>query len=272
MNCRVPFFITAVVCLASCSSRTAASDGWYSSYDQAKAAAEANGIPLLIHFHASYCGPCRQMNQQVFSQPEVQHKLQDGIASVEIDVGQHPDIARQYGATTVPRDVVVYPGKAPETINVGFKSMLSYLGLLQEISSKGTRNVIPLKPQAAVVVGLDGFCPVKLLRDKEWISGRNDLTADYRGITYHFSGEAERQTFLKDPAAFAPQNLGCDPIVLYQDQKAVSGHISYGVFFDNKLFLFDTEENRSVFKENPLKYSRIRHAIKVDEFGQRSIN
>ncbi|MEQ9407168.1 MAG: thioredoxin family protein [Fuerstiella sp.] len=269
------FFSVAAAMLLTVSG-VRAGDGWYASFDEARDAAADADLPLLIHFHASYCGPCRQMTQQVFSQQEVQQQLQTGIAAVEVDVSRRPDLAADYGASTVPRDVVVYPGESPETLNIGFKSTQAYLDLLRGISRKGAALAAARKPAPEqlvaqkAIIGLEGFCPVRLLRDREWISGQKDISDSYRGITYYFSSEEEHQEFVKNPRLYTPQNLGCDPIVLYEDQRAIAGKIKFGAFFDNQLFLFSSPDHRTEFKQNPLKYARIRHAVRVDELsGQR---
>lgn len=260
------------------------SEGWYATFEDAQAAARQQNLPLLIHFHASYCGPCRQMTAQVFSDANIRRQLSDGIAAVEIDVSERPDLAERYGASTVPRDVVVYPDAEPETLGIGFKSRLTYSELLRSVAAQGRRYRDALaktqKPSAAPgtdkpasaesLLGLEGFCPVKLIRDREWVSGDAALAETYRGVTYHFSSKADREEFRKDPRRFTPQNLGCDPVVLFDEQRAITGRIRFGAFFDNELFLFQSPENRREFKANPLKYARIQHAIKAEELaGQR---
>ena len=219
------------------------------------------------------------MESQVLSRPEIQQQLRHGMAAVEVDVSQHPDIAQQYGATTVPRDVVVMPGEGHQTLNVGFKSMAAYTALLQKISRpvrKTPPSTVASKPNTTKtvnttkIIGLEGFCPVSLLGDRKWVSGREDLSETYRGITYYLSSKETLSQFRENPRKFSPQNLGCDPVVLYKDQQAVTGKIKFGAFFDEQLFLFDSLENRTAFKASPLQYTRIRHAIKVDELaGQR---
>lgn len=261
-----------------------ASDGWHESFEEAEAEATQNNLPLLIHFHASYCGPCRQMKSQVFADPGIQRQLADGIAAVEVDVSQRPDLAGRYGASTVPRDVVVYPGATPETLGIGFKSRLTYAELLRSITAQGRRyrsqiaaseqstKPAETNPSAAPqsLLGLEGFCPVKLIRDREWESGDPKIAESYRGVTYHFSSEEQRAEFRRDPRRYTPQNLGCDPVVLFDQQKAITGKIRFGAFFDDELFLFQSPENRREFKANPLKYARIQHAIRVEELaGQR---
>lgn len=267
------------------SSSLLADHGFESSYEAAREKAERQNLPLLIHFHASYCGPCRMMSAQVFSQPSIQNQLQTGLVAVEIDVQQRPDLAQKYGTTTVPRDVVVYRGQSPQTVNKGFKSTLAFSGILQQIASRGAVNAaksnqVEKQSQKTVLVtnrkpdpilGLEGFCPVKLIRDREWVSGEAGLTETYRDIVYHFSSEAAAKEFREDPRRFSPQNLGCDPIVLFENQQAIVGDIKYGAFFDKQLFLFDTDENRREFKQNPLRYRRYQHALKVDDLAVRKI-
>jgi YHS domain-containing protein/thiol-disulfide isomerase/thioredoxin len=258
------------VFLTTASSFSMASEGWYESYEAARDAAEEQQLPLLIHFHASYCGPCRQMSQQVFSRREVQQQLSDGLAAVEVDVGRDPAIAAQFGATTIPRDVVVYRDGTTETLNVGFKSTLAYMSLLRRVAAKGARSCGPHIVKSTQIIGLEGFCPVRLLRDREWVSGHEDLTTTYRGITYFFSTKELQKIFLKAPSDYAPQNMGCDPIVLLTDDRAVTGKIKFGAFFDDRLYLFSSEDNRVRFKKSPLKYTRIRQAIRADDLvGQR---
>lgn len=267
--------------LAVAPSMVTAEDGWHRTFEEAQESANNSNVPLLIHFHASWCGPCRQMEQQVLSQPDVQEQLRNGIAAVEVDVAQRPDLAQQFGATTVPRDVAVIPGQQPKTLNVGFKSRSAYLSLLKSVSAEGSRIPKIVQPEVSPtitdsqeaqqpIVGLEGFCPVRLIEDREWISGNEDLSETHDGIVYYLSSEEARQEFRSNPRKFAPKNLGCDPVVLYQNQKAVTGKIKFGAFFDDQLYLFNSFDNRKAFKDNPLKYVRIQHAIKIDDLaGQR---
>lgn len=270
----------------------AQSDGWQSEFSSAKSAADNSGVPILLHFYAWYCGPCQRMDRDVFSDHQVQQSLSDGISSVKVDVTQDPELASQFGATTVPRDVVIYPDGTSQTLHVGYVSKSSYLSMLRDIAARGRTMVVPrpVDPSTAanpdivnnvaaksvipadavpsaepLILGLEGFCPVRLHDKREWTAGQEAVLADYRGIRYQFSGETERAAFLKNPAEYAPQDLGCDPVVLTDVQKAVTGSIRYGAFFDERLYLFRSPENRDQFKKNPLKFTRIRSALKVDQ-------
>lgn len=290
-----------------------AAPGWQDSYEQARDMAEQQQVPLLLHFHASYCGPCRTMDRTVFSAPGVQRALQDGLVAVKVDTAQRDDLKERYGANTIPRDVVVYPDGSVETLSVGLVPRASYLAILRETAARGRAMLMTLmeeleaeeaeeaesqdvptprpvqarvspvelpsqvaeaseadenqETEADDIVGLSGYCPVMLTGRREWVAGREDLTQRYRGVLYQFSAEAQRDEFLRNPDRYAPRNLGCDPVVLVREQRAVTGRIRYGAFFDGKLYLFRTAESRREFKRQPLRYTRVQHAVKSTELS-----
>ncbi len=274
--------------------------GWQSEYGQATAAAEKDGLPILLHFHAWYCGPCQRMDRDVFPDIDVQRALGNGLTAVQIDVTHEPELASQYGASTVPRDVVVYQDGTVETLNVGYMSKSSYTSMLRGVAAKGQgrkkkevpvprpvdpgnkplQDSVPLVEQKPLptdtepsehtqseplILGLEGYCPVRLHDKREWTPGLSSITADYRDIRYQFVSVADRDIFLANPAEYAPQDLGCDPVILTSDSKAITGSIRYGAFFDKRLYLFRSPENRDQFKSNPLKYIQIRSALKANQ-------
>jgi YHS domain-containing protein len=291
--------------LCAMSSAAGQQAGWHETLSDAESAARRDGVPLLIHFHAWYCAPCRQMDSQVFHHGDVQAALSRDLHAVQIDVTRDPDAAARYQATTVPRDVVVYPDGTVETLNVGFVSRSRYLAMLSSTAERGQQmrqDEVPL-PQSRSnttaiagvetgadskrvaetaastveaspterVLGLDGYSPVALTDEREWVKGDPGISSDYRGVTYHFPTVEERAVFEQNPRRYAPQNLGCDPVLLLSDQRAISGRIQYGAFFDGNLYLFRSEDNRALFRKNPLRYTRIRHAVRVDQIEGRRV-
>jgi YHS domain-containing protein/thioredoxin-related protein len=290
------------VSTATCQGQT---HGWHADYEQARIAAESRSQPVLVHFHAWYCGPCQRMDREVFADLQVQQALTDGMASVKVDVTREPDLASRCGATSVPRDVVMFPDGTIETLKVGYVQKAQYMSLLRDISERGKQmsvpkpadppasnsiaasesansattpdagnadNSVPIVASDALgpaidppLIGLEGFCPVLLHDKRVWTAGSEKITADYRGVRYVFSSDASRDMFLKNPSLYAPQDLGCDAVVLTDTQRAVTGSIRFGAFFDNRLYLFQSPENRAEFKQNPLKFVRIRSALRADQ-------
>ena len=302
---RMKFLFSAVLFAATASTCHAQTHGWHAAFEQARTSAESAAQPVLIHFHAWYCGPCQRMDREVFADLQVQQALTDGMASVKVDVTHEPELATRCGATSVPRDVVMFPDGTIETLNVGYMQKPQYLNLLRDISERGRSMSVPkptdpapgnsivssgspepasgakvddaqnsapvLKSDASEpsidppLIGLEGFCPVLLHDKREWTVGNEKVTSDYRGVRYVFSSETNRDIFLKNPSLYAPQDLGCDAVVLTDTQRAVTGSIRFGAFFDERLYLFQSPENRAEFKQNPLKFVRIRSALRVDQ-------
>lgn len=302
---RLLLICTAILFAADVSISQAQTDGWHAGFEQARTSAASGSQPVLIHFNAWYCGPCQRMDRDVFADLQVQQALTDGMAAVKVDITREPELATRCKATSVPRDVVMFPDGTIETVNVGYMQKIQYLSLLRGVSERAHKMSVP-KPMdptpgnlntsigaagvadavnenaaqgsAAIalsdagepaadplLMGLEGFCPVQLHDKREWITGNEKFTSDYRGVRYVFLSTANRDVFLKNPALYAPQDLGCDAVVLTETQRAVTGSIRFGAFFDERLYLFQSPENRTEFKENPLKFVRIRSALRVDQ-------
>lgn len=312
---RLSLGFSALLFAVSASSCLAQTHGWHTAFDAARTAAEPGAQPVLIHFHAWYCGPCQRMDRDVFADGQVQKALSGGLAAVKVDVTHEPDLAARCGATSVPRDVVMFPDGTIETLKIGYVSKTQYLNMLHDIAERGKRMTVPKPvepsrdPSFAVnppldteillsdanrndaatsdaarsdlntveesttdaptldppLIGLEGFCPVLLHDKREWAVGNDKITADHRGIRYLFASELNRDQFLKNPEIYAPQDLGCDAVVLTDTQRAVTGSIRFGAFFDDRLYLFQSPENREEFKKTPLKFARIRSALRIDQ-------
>jgi thioredoxin-related protein len=135
-----------IIIISSAASCHAQHGGWKSDYAEASTAAEKDGLPILLHFQAWYCGPCQRMDRDVFPHADVQKALSTGLASVEIDVTKEPDLAARFEASTVPRDVVVFADGTVETLNIGYMSRAAYVSLLRDTADRG-KTKVKVKPQ-----------------------------------------------------------------------------------------------------------------------------
>ena len=63
--------------------------------------ADKSGAPILLDFHASWCGPCRQMR------PAVEQLIQTGYPVKSVDIDASPELAARYQVTAVPTFVVI---------------------------------------------------------------------------------------------------------------------------------------------------------------------
>jgi len=74
---------------------------WCTSPEKAKQLAQANNKLIMVDFWAHWCGPCKKLDSEVWSDPAVQKAMQ-GFIPLKIDVDQNRNLALSYGVTGIP--------------------------------------------------------------------------------------------------------------------------------------------------------------------------
>lgn len=277
----------------------ASEPAWWNNYDEAVREAERLDRPLLVHFYGPHCGPCRQMEATVLHQPETLNLLRTKIVGVMVNAGESNQDARRlvprFEVHLLPTDVLFDP-KTGQVLarSDGLQSLDRYLSTAHRAATQFERGrdvhiarakkadpkpepqrtrSEPDEPPADAhavtlgdpqpIVGVDGFSPVRLVSKKEWVRGKAEFGWEFKGVTYYMATRAEYESFRAAPEDFAPRLLGCDPVVLWETDRAVAGKIQYGAFFDGDLYFFQSEDTRKRFKQNPPKYIRIQHVLNV---------
>ncbi len=97
-----------VVVLLLAAAAPAAEPGWETSLPAALAKAKQTGRPVLIDFHADWCGPCQKLAAS-FRDPQVAAVLSRGFVAVKVNADTDPALTEKYRATGLPTLVVVSP-------------------------------------------------------------------------------------------------------------------------------------------------------------------
>lgn len=97
VNARIPLFVSVEGGIAAAPEAEAE---WIEDWEEAKSLALAEGKPLFVDFYADYCAPCKQMEAEVFPDPEVQQLLGEFIA-VRLDVTDPKSEAAQFKTKTL---------------------------------------------------------------------------------------------------------------------------------------------------------------------------
>lgn len=108
--------------------------------------------------------------------------------------------------------------------------------------------------EAREKTGLKGFCPVMLRQRGQLIETKPQFNATYQGKKFQFSSGAAKAAFEKEPHLFAPMHGGLDGVTLLDEDKQLPGSLDHALWFQGRLYLFATKENRAIFVNDPESY------------------
>ena len=78
---------------------------WRTNLARARVAAKETGKPLLVYFRADWCAPCKQFEQELLPDEEVQNALA-GFVLVRIDIDEDKDTAEAFDMSAIPTFVL----------------------------------------------------------------------------------------------------------------------------------------------------------------------
>jgi thiol-disulfide isomerase/thioredoxin len=256
---------------------------WLHDFKQAEREAKKANLPLIVHFHASWCGPCRQIERAVLSRPQFLSQLGTKFVGVKIDSDRHPDVVRRFRVKSLPTDLFLDPNGRILARTEGYQDSRSYFGRMARIDAQfaqarkvlvaksGSPKGEPAKLQPdddpgslMPVAGLNGYSPVALWHGRKWTKGKTEFSVAHKGITFQMSTREEFDKFLANPQRYAPRLLGCDPVKLYDSDRAVAGSTKFGAYFEDELYLFVDKASRTKFKTSPYRYTTTRHVLRAD--------
>jgi len=147
--------------LAACSAFALAGDlapaaVWKTDFAQAQEEARRANLPLVVHFHAPWCGPCRKMDRELLNSQELLQLLQGSFVAVKVNVEKDPATQQRFQVDSLPTDLIIGPdGKLlfrSESYAIGDRQ--KYLARIRQVRGTlpGEPNRPPAEPRKQLLV------------------------------------------------------------------------------------------------------------------------
>ena len=185
---------------------------WSADFESAEALARENGIPLVIHFYAHWCGPCRMMESQVLNSTEVHTMLGTGIVGVKVNSDHRHNLVSRFDISVLPTDVIISPEGKILSKDAGTSGRSAYVARLARFRLP---SGVPADPEAAETaitvmtktlrreadkqIGLNGYSPVSLTETEEWKTGESQFKYEFQGVCYCLSSARRARTIQSQP-------------------------------------------------------------------------
>jgi outer membrane lipoprotein-sorting protein len=79
---------------------------WYTDLSQAEEAAQKNNKHIFVDFMASWCGPCKMLDREVFTTDRFK-QTSKSFVFLRVDVDQQPTVSKNYGIEAMPTQMVL---------------------------------------------------------------------------------------------------------------------------------------------------------------------
>lgn len=106
----------------------------FASLDDAIARISVEGKPIFLDCYTSWCGPCKQMAENVFTVEEVGDFFNERFINIKMDMekGEGPKVAEKFGVRAYPTFVIIGPDGSMRHMIVGGDNGAAFIERVKE--------------------------------------------------------------------------------------------------------------------------------------------
>jgi YHS domain-containing protein/thiol-disulfide isomerase/thioredoxin len=231
----------------------AAGSIWNGDFDAAEALARKTNRPLLVHFYAGWCGPCKKMDRESLYTPEVTRAIDATFVATKVNVEKAPHLQRRFGITSLPTDVIVAPSGKVLINHAGYLTKPEYIGFMKSGEQKFA--ALPKKTPATVVAQESTPGTKPTAKTAQAPTTGEVKIADAGAATKPDAETLGRET---EEAPVDDVRVAMDgfcPVTLAKSRGWVAGKVEFLFEHQNQIYYFAGENELADFKADPAKFA-----------------
>jgi thioredoxin-related protein/YHS domain-containing protein len=232
---------------------------WRDDLQLAAVEARNTDKPLLIEFSTSWCGYCKKMRRETFSNAKVITHVESCFVPVTVDGDADQGFTQRMGIRSFPTTLIVSPQMKVVATITGFRTPEQLRDELATVCSHAApaaqRTRRPAQGVARESV-FGGSCPVTLKHEGRIIQGDPRISMVYRGFRVAFQSASHGHAFRQDPRKYWPVADGHCVVSALDEGIAEFGTLEYGVKYRDHVWLFASRAHLERFRQAPETYYR----------------
>lgn len=276
--------LTALALAAMTSASSAATPGnplitgingpakWLHDYGQGRKLARELGLPLIVHFHASWCGPCVKMDRETLSSKQLMGQFGRKVIGVKIDSDEQPGLVEAFRVEGLPCDIIISPDGLIVARNSGYQPRSEYMAMVSKMSgrfrSERAEAIARLQPPAKPLPSTKPDLPMtrpnqpSVSPDSRNLASKSQTQRPGKRPTPSSQPPTVPQQPVPGSSQGSPAGnsplVGLDgycPIHIKMKRQWIKGRPEFATTWQGVVYQFPTQADLRAFQSAPQKYA-----------------